>query len=156
MPDLPGFSEFLSPPDVRNLSSVNVVISPGRERSLAVLVDGWCRHVARLESESGSMHATDGGSWTVHDYIAALLIRDWVSEGLMLVPEPLRERVGKLVEWCDVQLLSFTEPDGAKLFARFASEASGEDLAGKGWWWNRIPSSGPVLEDLLEWKKAMS
>src|ERR1700680_1263441 len=76
------FAKLLTVAEMEQLDAIEVFLSPDRCRPLRSLIDGWAKHVARLNLEHRSIHADDPTSWTVWDYIAALLIRDWVEEGM--------------------------------------------------------------------------
>jgi hypothetical protein len=133
-----------------------VPLSTDREISLIALIRTWAKDVDRLESEHSSTHASDPGSWTVWDYISALLVRDRLAEMTMRIPDPLGPKIRTWVEKKpDMKLCSFTQTDDSGIFNRFASEIAGEDLFSKDWWWNRVPISGPVHEDLEEWAQNM-
>jgi hypothetical protein len=149
------FAKLLTVAEMEQLNSIEVFLSPNRCRPLRSLIDGWTKHVARLDLEHRSLHADDPTTWTAWDYIAALLIRDWVEEGMGLLVGSVERKVREMVKWHDARFCSFTGPDVGHLFARFASDAADEDLVDKNWWWGRIPRSGPVLEELLEWARAV-
>jgi hypothetical protein len=149
---LSGFEDYFSPAELFELQEITVSLSADRKISLIALVKGWAKHVDRLESEHASTRASDAGSWTVWDYIATLLLRDRIAEMTALISDPLGSRIRVWVETKpDAKLYSFTQTDDSGIFARFASEVAEEDLFSKGWWWSRVPVSGPVHEDLEEW-----
>jgi hypothetical protein len=153
---LSGFEDELSPAELLDLQEITVSLSTDRKISLISLVKGWAKHVDRLETEHSSTHASDPCSWTVWDYIAALLLRDRIAETITLISDPLGSKTRAWVEKKpDAKLYSFTQADDSGIFARFASEIAEENLFSKGWWWSRVPVSGPVHEDLEEWAQSM-
>jgi hypothetical protein len=153
---LPGFEDDFSPAELLELQEITVSLSTDRKISLSALIKGWAKHVDRLESEHSSIHASNPGSWTVWDYIASLLLRDRVAETTALISDPLGSKIRAWVEkQPDAKLCSFTQADDSGIFARFASEVAEENLFSKGWWWSRVPVSGPVHEDLEEWAQNM-
>jgi hypothetical protein len=120
---------------------------------------GWAGHVERLKSELRVTAANHPRSWGFHDYIATLLIRDRVEKLLPSVPEALRNRVTAFVQGYDDELTSFTKDDRDELLIRFASSGGGlteKEFMASQWWWHRIPQSGPVVEELLDWQRRMS
>jgi len=109
----------------------------GREMPLLDLVDAWSQHVLRLYSERGESFDSKPDAWGVWDLGAAYLIRDAVSAAL--------DRAGADEPSCLVAV--------DELLKVFTTERSPDWRAlmneerGAGWWWSRIPSSGPVLAD---------
>ncbi len=154
--EIPDFEDNFSPAELFELQETRVSISTDREISLIDLIKAWTKDVDRLEWEHRSTHASDPGSWTVWDYISALLARDRIADITTLIPDSLGSKIRAWVEKKpDAKLCSFTQVDNSGIFSRFASEIAEEDLFSKDWWWNRVPVSGPVHEDLEEWAQNM-
>ncbi len=84
------------------------------------------------------------GAWGVHDFIAALTLRDFIAEGLSVATTPVIEAVGVRVGRVDDEFRSFTVPDEDGLVRAFVG--SPKSLAH--WWWDRIPLEGPVRLEL--------
>ena len=122
-----------------DLSSATVEFG-GRRRPLLDLVDSWARHVRRFARESSG--ADFDSSWGVYDYIAALHIRDAVARGLGDQPD-----LPPPVAAADELLRRFTEPDHDRLLQRAEPDAPRDP-----WWWQRVPSAGPVATDLAALK----
>jgi hypothetical protein len=139
-----GVSEGLSGDDRARLESTEVALGYGHTRTAADLIVGYAARVNRLDAEHALHPGDDRDLWNAHDLVGTLIIRDMAERGLDLLDGELRSRVASAVARVDERLRSFTEPDERRLVHRFA----GED-AGHGWWWNRIPRSGPIRTELL-------
>lgn len=145
MADYPyGLSAELSEDERARLESTTVPLGHGRTRTAADLIVGWAAHVTRLGRELDRRLAEHREVWNAHDYVAALLIRGLVERALDGLDEELRASASRAVQRFDDQLRSFTEPDERGLLRRFAAADAGSQ-----WWWERIPTSGPVRDDLL-------
>ena len=109
----------------------------GRQMPLVDLIDAWSQHVLRLYGERSESLDSKPDAWGVWDLGAAYLIRDAVAAGL--------GRAGA------AEPPSLVAAD--ELLKAFTSERSPDWQAlmnqepGPSWWWSRIPTSGPVLED---------
>ena len=66
-----------------------------------------------------------------------------------LLDADLRASATQAVERFDDLLRSFTEPDERGVVRRFSPDDA--DTDGQEWWWGRIPTSGPVREELESW-----
>jgi hypothetical protein len=138
-----GISADLNTEERARLEATPVSLGHGRSRTLADLVVGWAAHVTRLLAERDLPIQERRDAWNAHDYVAALIIRGMLERGLALVDGELRQKVAQVVSKFDEQLRSFTEPDEQGVLRRFAS-----DEAGNQWWWERIPRTGPIRDDL--------
>lgn len=139
-----GISEILTQDDRQRLEATAVSLGHGRSMSVADLVVGWAAHVTKLSDERNLKPGEDRDAWNGHDYIAALIIRGFVERGLDLIDGECRARATQVVDRIDRVLTSYTEPDTQGFVRRFAI-----DDAGPQWWWDRLPQSGPVREELL-------
>ena len=117
-----------------------------RERSgttdLSDLIDGWCGHVLRFISERGKHwadHAED--VWGIDDLVGAYCLRDRIEA---LIGQSAK-RPPHALELGDQVLRSFTS-EGDFDWIRHAGQS-----AGTGWWWRRLPTAGPVSEQIAEW-----
>lgn len=138
-----AISADLSEADLATMELTDVDLGYGRTRSAADLIVGWTAHVNRLHSELYLRPGEDTEAWTAHDYVAALIIRDVVERSLRLLPREVEDHAFTLVTKYDELLRSFTEPDQTGILQRFAP-----DEWGSGWWWQRLPQSGPVRQEL--------
>lgn len=145
MADYPyGISADLTEDERARLEATTVALGHGRTRTAADLIVGWAAHVTRLLQERELRLADQRDVWNAHDYVAALVIRGFAERGLDQLDHGLRARAGAAVRRFDEQLRGFTEPDSRGLLRRFAAQDAGNE-----WWWERIPTSGPVRDDLL-------
>jgi hypothetical protein len=131
------------------LEAVVVDLGHDHRRSLAVLVRGWAEHVDRLVAER-DLDPDDGSRWTPHDLVAALYLRDFVERGLRDLPEDLAALGRRVVNPIDAAFDGFTAPDPEGLLRPWLSD---DEPLGDGWWWHRVPSSGPVAHDLRELRR---
>jgi len=110
---------------------------------LGDLVEAWRGHIDRLLREQDST-LEDHSVWGAHDYAAALHLRDGVARGLNTLPDEGRFDAISLVRSVDEIFMQFTEPDIACLVVRFLAT----DECRREWWWYRIPTRGPVRDEL--------
>jgi hypothetical protein len=121
-----------------------VDIGYGRTRAMYDLILGWAAHVRRLKEERVASLLTNPSVWNEHDYVAALFIRDFVEAGLSLLDNSLVSVAQQLISRVDAEYMSFTQAGCRELLARVAQI----DTANRGWWWDRMPTSGPVFDQL--------
>ncbi|GIH01964.1 hypothetical protein Rhe02_00310 [Rhizocola hellebori] len=138
-----GLSDDLTEADTATMEATPVDLGHGRSRSVADLVVSWAGHVNRLHAEQYLRPGEDNEAWTAHDYVAALIIRDFVERALRLLPRTAEDHAFTAVTKHDELLRSFTEPDATGVLQRFAP-----DEWNAGWWWQRLPQSGPVRQEL--------
>ncbi|MEV6031476.1 hypothetical protein AB0L65_10030 [Nonomuraea sp. NPDC052116] len=80
--------------------------------------------------------------WGAHDLPAALYIRDRVEQALAEPDAPQEAR--EVVAAADARFAAATRAGGRRLISLLLNE----DLTGKAWWWDRVPTSGPIIEEL--------
>lgn len=129
---------------VARLRTMPVDIGYGRTRQLYDLILGWASHVDKLRQEQGSDQSANPVSWNEHDYVAALFIRDFVEKGLSGLDDLLVQAVSGLISKIDMEYMSFTQSGHRIVLSRVANV----DTDARGWWWDRIPQSGPILDRL--------
>ncbi len=127
--------------DLLKTAEVRISLGNGREPSLLELVDGWTGHVLRLYLERETTLTASPSAWGVHDFIAALYVRDGVERGLAMLSDEAVHIAA--VDVADELLRSFTALDVDGLLQRFQP-----DLPTQPWWWKRVPALGPVAEEL--------
>lgn len=150
MADYPyGLSAELDPAQCARLEATPVSLGYGRTHTAADLIVGWAWHVTRLHAEREYIRAEHRDYWNAYDYVAALVIRGMVVRGLDLLDADLRASATQAVERFDDLLRSFTEPDERGVVRRFSPDDA--DTDGQEWWWGRIPTTGPVREELESW-----
>lgn len=126
------------------LRAVAVDIGYDRSRSMYDLLLGWTAHVSKLKAEQGQDLSTNPSLWNEHDYVAALGIRDFVEKGFAMLDDDLDAVAREIVSRADAEYLSFTAEGGRDLLMRVA----GVDVTSQGWWWNRQPQRGLILENM--------
>jgi hypothetical protein len=114
----------------------------GHGRTVVVLdlIDSWAGHVLRLFRESTGQVPD---SWGAHDYIAALYVRDRLGNALKRMTNEIHRDDPFSVQTIDSLFVSFTSADVEHQLRRFQDE-----LPGDPWWWQRIPTTGPVATQL--------
>lgn len=129
--------------EAAHLERTAVSVAPTRSLDLVTLLLGWYEHVARMEREL-ELPDSDRSVWGAHDLIAADSLRDFIAHGLELVPEGESRNFLIALNEADSRFLSFTEDDKRGIVLRL----NGDESQTRGWWWTRIPCSGPVRRDL--------
>jgi hypothetical protein len=134
-------AEYRRPSGVMMLSQLAAIEVPfgGQQMLLIDLVDAWAQHVLRLYHERDESLDSKPDAWGVWDLGAAYIIRETLSRALSggaCEPPPSLVAIDEL-------LRSFTS-DRAPNWTELMNEERGP-----GWWWDRIPTSGPVLADYL-------
>jgi hypothetical protein len=114
--------------------------------TLGELVDGWSAHVHRLVVEQGAS-AGDQSVWIAHDYVAAMQLRDAIARGVDKLAPALRSDADAGVEAADRLFMDSTSPDEGGVVRAFAEI----DTSHTGWWWSRLPRTGPIRAELDEW-----
>ncbi|TDD58163.1 hypothetical protein E1263_20245 [Kribbella antibiotica] len=120
-----------------------VSVAPAQMLDLVTLLLGWYEHVTRIEKEF-ELPDSDRSVWGAHDLVAADFLRDFVARGLELVPEGEAKNFLIALSEVDSKFLSYTEEDKDRVVIGL----SGDESEIRGWWWSRIPISGPVRRDL--------
>ncbi|AHH15020.1 hypothetical protein NONO_c02030 [Nocardia nova SH22a] len=87
--------------------------------------------------------------WNEYDLCAALTIRDYLDVAIDMLPIALAAKVSEYVRGPDSRFRAVTVADSGNRMAAIAQV----DPTGRGWWWYRVPDSGPILEDLARWDR---
>ncbi|MEU6402207.1 hypothetical protein [Streptomyces sp. NPDC046985] len=120
-----------------------VSVAPGRSLGLVALLLGWYEHVTRMEKEL-DLPDSDRSVWGAHDLIAADSLRDFIARGLESIPEGGSRNYLVALDEADSRFLSYAEFDELGALLRL----DGGESKVRGWWWTRIPCSGPIRRDL--------
>ena len=142
---LTEYSPELKPHEAALLTAVSIDQVPGRCVTLAELLASWFAHVERFETELVS-NTDDHSVWTDDDYLGALYIRSRLAEAIVALDLGTQGVAERLLAQADARFRAYTSHDEKRLLDRVVP---GEPL-GAGWWWHRIPISGPVLDTLRE------
>ncbi|MFE3446714.1 hypothetical protein ACFXNW_27105 [Nocardia sp. NPDC059180] len=106
------------------------------------LAAAWAAHVEKIDRDR-ELPRTDRTVWTEYDFVAALTMRDYLQGALDILPEELRGKLTGLIEPVDERFRGYTVSDSGKRVSVIADV----DISHRGWWWLRIPASGPIAED---------
>ncbi|MFV2111357.1 hypothetical protein ACFHW0_03320 [Micromonospora sp. LOL_025] len=136
--------ERLSAADIVRLNETVVFASPDRGIGLVDLVEAWREHLSKLEADLLAP-SDDRSIWGAHDYVAALVIRDLIAQGVARLGRDRRPRIEPALAALDQRFMNFTEPD----MEGYAERVDGRVEPKREWWWSRIPKSGPVREEML-------
>lgn len=125
------------------LAQVTVTLPYGGAMTLADVAEAWARRVARFRAEEHSS-LDDPATWGGHDYIGTLYWRSHVVAAIQQAPAEVRDLMLERVAPVDEAFVSFTEPDSRGLVSRFADKQPPDS----GWWWLRLPRTGPAREEM--------
>lgn len=124
--------------------------TPGDDKLDAIeLARAWELHVEKIDNDR-TLPWTDRSVWTEHDLAGAMFMRDFVEDALSRLRPELAGKVRRYVAKADDRFRSFTADDSGERMAKIA----GVDMAGRGWWWFRVPTSGPIVQDLARYLDA--
>ena len=110
------------------------------------LLYSWSKHVQRFEDELDKT-LDDETVWIEYDWQAAQYLRDTLANVLEGVPDRLRQMAEPTLRTVDEQFERISRVDEAGL-QKWMYDA--DDRIGHGWWWQRLPLRGPVVDALLE------
>ncbi len=106
----------------------------------------WELHVEKIDNDR-ALPWTDHSVWTEHDFAGALFQRDFLDTALARLGAVVADKLRPYIEKADERFRSFTMDDSGERMARVA----GVGVSNRGWWWYRVPSSGPIAEDLARY-----
>lgn len=118
-------------------------VTPHKSLNVVELATAWAAHVRKLDADR-TMPPDDPRTWGPYDLVAALHIRDFLVRCAEQLPAELKDRVAATVAPSDQLFQEITQPDDGQLVARVEQES----VAGRPWWWHRVPDSGPLLDEL--------
>jgi hypothetical protein len=122
-------------------------LQPGEDKPDAIdFARAWELHVEKIDNDR-ALPWTDHSVWTEHDFAGALFQRDFLDTALSRLDPVVAGKLRPYVEKTDERFRSFTVDDSGDRMARVA----GVGASGRGWWWYRVPSSGPIAEDLARY-----
>jgi hypothetical protein len=134
--------------DVAEIERHTIKLATDENRDALRMAAAWEAHVNKIDNDR-ALPWSDRSVWNEFDLVAALILRDYFQEAVDTLPSRLRERVLALVAPVDDRFRGFTVPDSGKRIAKIGEI----DMTGRGWWWFRVPDSGPITEDLARWNR---
>ncbi|MEV6426148.1 hypothetical protein [Nocardia australiensis] len=134
--------------EVAIIERSTVRLKSGEERNAIQLADSWEAHVEKIDRDR-SLPWSDRSVWNEYDLCAAMSVRDYLKSAINTLPEKLSEKMAAYVSEADDVFRSITVDDSGKRMAAVADS----DTSGRGWWWFRVPDSGPITEDLARWNR---
>jgi len=147
MPAIPSeLASLFDPAETAQIEARAVPLSPARSADALELAAGWAGRVEKIDRDR-ALPWSDRTVWNEHDLAGSLFLRDSLQQALDGLPESIR---GKLADWvaaADERFRGYTVEDAEGRMSRVAEV----ELGGRGWWWRRIPDSGPILEDLARY-----
>ncbi|MGW4769837.1 hypothetical protein ACWEO2_17550 [Nocardia sp. NPDC004278] len=139
---------YFSDDDIADINSSPVRWGSGEEVNAISLTDAWDAHVEKIDQDR-ALPWTDRTVWNEYDLNAAFIIRDLLESAINSLPAPLGAKMNSYVSEADDRFMSITVEDSGKRMAAVANI----DTTGRGWWWFRVPDSGPIVEDLARWSR---
>lgn len=122
--------------------------NPGEDQPDAIdYARAWELHVEKIDNDR-ALPWTDHSVWTEHDFAATLFQRDFLEQALTRLRPVVADKLRPYVTRTDDRFRSFTEDDSGELMARIAGVEPGT----RGWWWYRVPTSGPIAQDLAGYR----
>ncbi|MFX0573318.1 hypothetical protein [Nocardia nepalensis] len=134
--------------EIADIKSNSITLKSGEERDAIRLADSWEAHVEKIDRDR-NLPWSDRTVWNEYDLNAAYAIRDYLESAINNLPAPLGTKMTSYVSAADDRFMSITVEDSGKRMAAVANI----DITGRGWWWFRVPDSGPIVEDLARWSR---
>lgn len=106
-------------------------------RDLTTVTEAWSAEVTRLYRELTLSLLVGPDAWGAYDLVAAYSTRDALA-AMGAERGTLRHSLAAVDEW----FKSFTVVVGMSWVGALGIQP------GTGWWWSRVPRSGPVVEEL--------
>lgn len=129
--------------EVSRLRAIKVPVGAGRELDIPSALEAWRLHVEKIEQDL-ELPDSNQSIWGVHDYIAALTLRDFVTAGIEALECELVNKVYPLLAEIDQRFMSYTEDDEIRSLWKIDQTRATSDR----WWWRRIPAYGPIRREL--------
>jgi hypothetical protein len=137
---------LLDAAEVAEIEARAVPMGVGRTADALELATGWAARVEKIDRDR-ALPWSDRTVWNEHDLAGSLFQRDFLAEALDALPEPTRSKLAAWVEAADERFRGYTTDDPSGRMGKVAEV----DPAGRGWWWRRVPDSGPIVEDLARY-----
>lgn len=127
----------------QEIANIQLQIGPHRVQLIDAIND-WSDRVLKLLFDSRQKElARDGSTWSLYDLVGSLIRRDAIEVAI-------REALGvaariSILKAADELFRSFTRE--IEIDVALLAEENPEPHDAH-WWWNRIPSSGPLAEEI--------
>lgn len=129
--------------EIKEIQASGIRLAGKTDRSAIDLAVAWANNVQKIDLDR-ALPGSDRSVWNEHDLAGTLFLRDHLDKSLDQLRLSLRERLERYVARTDERFRSFTVHDSGQRMAAIAEV----DVAGRSWWWFRVPGSGPIAEDL--------
>lgn len=129
--------------ELEQVQQTNVPLSEWRSRNPIELIEAWRAHVDKIDTDR-TLSTDDHSAWVAHDLVAALSMRDFVDDARHALPPELRAKIDQHLTDIDDHWHSITEHDPHGKAGTIAEL----DTSTRGWWWHRIPTHGPMRDDI--------
>ncbi|GAB2722629.1 hypothetical protein [Kitasatospora kifunensis] len=147
MPEIPQeLRSLFSDDELAQIAEHRIRVGGTTERDAVELAVAWTGNVRKIDADR-SLPSSDRSVWSEHDLAGTLFLRDHLESALNRLPGALRERLIGYVGAADERYRSFTVSDSGQRIEKIAEV----DATGRSWWWFRVPSSGPIAEDLARY-----
>ncbi len=138
--------QWLGSTDAEALDRSQVLLAPGHALGVAAVLRAWWEHVSKLMADL-SVPSSDRGVWGAHDYLAALIMRGRLAEGISQMDPEVARSVAPAVAEIDRDFEGYCELDADGCVARI----DGRSHSDQAWWWERIPKAGPVRDEIEQY-----
>jgi hypothetical protein len=136
----------LTEDEISDIADHPLALADGTKSDAIDLAVAWALHVRKIDQDR-ALPWSDRSVWTEYDLAGALFLRDRVENALNKLPSTLAIKLRTYVDTSDAAFHSFTIEDYGERIAKIASV----DVIGRGWWWFRVPDSGPIAQDLAKY-----
>jgi hypothetical protein len=146
-PEIPAeIHALLTDDEVAEIVDHAIPFADGSELDAISLAIAWNAHVEKIDRDR-ALPWSDKSVWNEYDLVGALFMRDFTEDALNALPSALATKLRTYVDTVDEVFRSYTIDDSGERIAKSAMV----DTAGKGWWWFRVPGSGPIAHDLAQY-----
>ncbi|WP_202565681.1 hypothetical protein [Agreia sp. COWG] len=120
------------------------------QATFQVVVNGWAAEVW-LDYQAQDSKRQDRRDWSPYDFIGGLSLRS-----ILFTAENRMREVGALVgvvpqiEVADQLFRTITQQDVNRMIPKIWTWSERGEPSNEEWWWKRIPSSGPILEEFTQ------
>lgn len=126
-----------------SISDVSVRFGP-RTFLLLNMIDDWARRVVKFASDTADDPHPEGAIvWGFHDMVLAFEFREMIESSRPRENDVVADIA--VLDAADLLLMKITEADGRALYERIYPNAVTPN-----WWWDRLPTTGPVRAEAEE------